>query len=196
MGYEGTFWFGEPSQEIQVIFDTGSSMAWVFSETCGLKDKKCPLRNQRFHESLSKKFQVNKEFGQKLQYGKGAIAGHPSQDRGCFSKDDQSCMKSVNFLTVVRGKDLDALQGSGLIGLSPAPGVDKELESPLKNGISGFIAQLRQNMDYNHNYDQMFSIYLSNDQKSPGDISFGGYDLEKYAKKNAPLIWMDLSTNE
>jgi hypothetical protein len=45
MGYEGTFWFGEPSQEIQVIFDTGSSMAWVFSETCGLKDKKCPLRN-------------------------------------------------------------------------------------------------------------------------------------------------------
>jgi hypothetical protein len=42
----------------------------------------------------------------------------------------------------------------------------------------------------------MFSIYLSNDQKSPGDISFGGYDLERYAKKNAPLIWMDLSSNE
>lgn len=78
MGYEGTFWFGEPSQEIQVIFDTGSALAWVFSENCGVKDKKCPLRNKRFLQSQSKKFQMNATFGQKLQYGKGAIAGHPS----------------------------------------------------------------------------------------------------------------------
>jgi len=42
----------------------------------------------------------------------------------------------------------------------------------------------------------MFSIYLSNDNSSPGDISFGGYDLEKYAKKDAPLVWMDQSQNE
>jgi len=42
----------------------------------------------------------------------------------------------------------------------------------------------------------MFSIYLSNDNKSPGDISFGGYDLEKFAKKDAPLVWMDQSQNE
>jgi len=42
----------------------------------------------------------------------------------------------------------------------------------------------------------MFSIYLTNDQKTPGDISFGGYDLEKYAKKDAPLIWIDQAANE
>lgn len=42
----------------------------------------------------------------------------------------------------------------------------------------------------------MFSIYLSNDGKSPGDISFGGYDLERYAKKNAEVIWADQSSNE
>lgn len=104
----------------------------------------------------------------------------------------------MNFLTVTRGKDLESLQGSGLIGLSPTPGEDKELASPLLNGIPGFIAQLKQNSDYNHNYDQMFSIYLSNDNvdKSPGDISFGGYDLEKYAKQGAEITWMDLSHNE
>lgn len=34
MGYEGEFWFGKPSQKMQVIFDTGSAWAWLFSEEC------------------------------------------------------------------------------------------------------------------------------------------------------------------
>ena len=34
MGYEGSFWFGNPAQEMQVIFDTGSAWAWLFSEEC------------------------------------------------------------------------------------------------------------------------------------------------------------------
>lgn len=107
-------------------------------------------------------------------------------------------MTQMNFLTVTRGKDLESLQGSGLIGLSPTPGENDELASPLQNGIPSFIAQLKQNSDYNHNFDQMFSVYLSNDNvnKVPGDISFGGYDLEKYAKKGAQIQWMDQSHNE
>jgi len=48
MGYEGSFWFGEPSQEIQVIFDTGSAWAWVFSETCSEKKGHCPDRSKKF----------------------------------------------------------------------------------------------------------------------------------------------------
>jgi len=42
----------------------------------------------------------------------------------------------------------------------------------------------------------MFSIYLSNDAKSPGDISFGGYDLTKFAKKDKQVVWGDQSANE
>lgn len=41
----------------------------------------------------------------------------------------------------------------------------------------------------------MFSIYLSSDSKSPANIQFGGYDLEKYAKKNQNITWTDQSTN-
>jgi len=37
---------------------------------------------------------------------------------------------------------------------------------------------------------------LSNDSKSPGDISFGGYDLDKFAKKGKNLLWVDQSANE
>jgi hypothetical protein len=109
MGYEGSFWFGEPAQEIQVIFDTGSAWAWVFSENCGVKNGKCPNRKGKFLESRSKNFHVNTAFGQKLQYGKGKIAGHPSEDKACFSRDEKSCLSKVNFLTVVAGKDLESL---------------------------------------------------------------------------------------
>jgi len=37
---------------------------------------------------------------------------------------------------------------------------------------------------------------LSNDAKSPGDITIGGYDLDKFAKKGAKISWADQSANE
>ncbi len=55
---------------------------------------------------------------------------------------------------------------------------------------------MRASKDYNKEFDQVFSIYLSNDEKTPGDISFGGYDLAKYAKKSKDIIWADQSANE
>jgi hypothetical protein len=52
----------------------------------------------------------------------------------------------------------------------------------MTNGIPGFIAQLRNSTAFSNDFDPIFSIYLSNDKKSPGDISFGGYDLKQFAK--------------
>lgn len=92
-------------------------------------------------------------------------------------------MNKFNFLTIVRGKDLEALEGSGIVGLAPTPATEETLyNEALKKQIVGFIAQLRANQDYNANFQQMFSIYLSNDGRSPGDITFGGYDLNRWAK--------------
>jgi len=45
----------------------------------------------------------------------------------------------------------------------------------------------------------MFSIYLSNEDKSPGKITFGGFDVEKYGKKglkDKDVSWLDQSRNE
>ena len=69
----------------------------------------------------------------------------------------------------------------------------------MKNGIPGFIAQLRQNKIFQKNFESIFSIYLSNDKKTPGDISFGGYDLKKFSKKGLgekDIFWADQSRNE
>ena len=76
LGYEGKFWFGKPSQEMKVIFDTGSGTAWLFSEKC--KTGQCPAKNKKYEQSKSSTFTTNEKAGQFLQYGKGKIAGMPS----------------------------------------------------------------------------------------------------------------------
>lgn len=74
-----------------------------------------------------------------LQYGKGAIIGHPSSDRACFSDDNKHCIDNFNFLSVVKAKDVESLKGSGLIGLSPTPAKETEIKDPMHAGIPGFI---------------------------------------------------------
>jgi hypothetical protein len=54
-----------------------------------------------------------------LKYGRGIIAGHPSEDRVCFSESDDACIEKVHFLTVFNSRDLESLMGSGLVGLAP-----------------------------------------------------------------------------
>jgi hypothetical protein len=57
MGYEGSFWFGNPSQKMQVIFDTGSAWAWVLSEKC--RAENCPRFNKKYSQSKSSEYQFN-----------------------------------------------------------------------------------------------------------------------------------------
>ena len=64
-------------------------------------------------------------------------------------------------------------------------------DEALNAGVPGFIAQLRESKDYQNDLDSIFSIYLSNDESIKGDISFGGYNLEKFAKPGAQIKWVD-----
>ena len=61
MGYEGEFYFGNPTQKMQVIFDTGSPAAWVYSEKC--KDNNCPIQNKKYAQSKSSEFHNNDKAG-------------------------------------------------------------------------------------------------------------------------------------
>ena len=117
MGYEGELWFGNPSQKMNVLFDTGSACAWLYSEDC--KSGSCPDKNQKYFQSKSQEFNETGHKTQNLAYGRGEIKGHPASDRTCFSSDEKHCVHNLNFLTVFHSEDLGMLKGSGLIGLSP-----------------------------------------------------------------------------
>lgn len=196
LGFEGNFWFGNPSQKMQVIFDTGSSIAWLFSESCQAPN--CPAKNEKYHQSKSSQFKDNKKGGQMLKYGKGIIAGHPSEDRACFNDKGDACMSKLHFLTVFKSRDLESLQGSGLVGLAPMQEKNEGLD-PLQHGIGGFIAQVKKSPEFNEKFEQIFSLYLSNKENIMGKITFGGYDLKNFAKqgmKESDVFWMDQSINE
>jgi len=53
----------------------------------------------------------------------------------------------------------------------------------MTHGVPGFIAQLKDSESFGKEFEKMFSIYLSNNEKVPGKITFGGYDVAKYAKR-------------
>ena len=105
----------------------------------------------------------------------------------------------MSFLTVIGAKDVENIQASGLVGLSPAPSSVGDLKNPMTRGVAGFLAQLKDSKDYNYEFEEMFSIYLTNDQKSPGKITFGGYDTARFAKQgltDKDVFWTDQSRNE
>lgn len=47
----------------------------------------------------------------------------------------------------------------------------------MEAGVPGFVAQLKHSKTYKDDLMPVFSIYLSNDEKSPGKMTFGGFDL-------------------
>ena len=181
---------------MQIIFDTGSAWAWLFSENCAAGN--CPAKNAKYKQSQSVDFVDNNKAVQKLQYGKGAIAGHPSEDRACFGSDEKHCLDHFKFLTVVKGKDLEALEGSGLIGLAPTPAKRPQMDDSLHNGTPGFVAQLKESYQYSKDFEPVFSFYLSNDVKEQGKMLFGGIDVEQYGKKgltNQDIFWSPQGSN-
>jgi hypothetical protein len=104
----------------------------------------------------------------------------------------------LKFLTVVKGKDLEALKGSGLIGLAPTPPDAKDLDQSLEKGAPGFIAQLKNSQQYGKDFEPVFSFYLSNDTNDKGKMIFGGMDTKKYAKSglaDTDIFWSKQGEN-
>jgi hypothetical protein len=199
LGYEGKMWFGKPLQQMNVTFDAGSAQSWLYSESLNTEKRPEPKSNtpeapineatwaaakgKGFVQSKSKSYKENEVFGQEVSYGEGKVMGHPAQDKACFDPEGTNCLTgSLSFLSVVNFLYMNPIKGNGVIGLAPTPATNEDLKDPLTKGVPGFIAQLKESSPF----DPVFSIYLSNDAKSPGQMTFGGYDmtLAKEGKKS------------
>ena len=126
--------------------------------------------------------------------------GHPAADRACFSGDGSHCLDGLQFITILKARNLGGIKGSGLIGLAPTPDTAAERQSlaqPLTGAAPGFLSQLLHSPAFKRDFDPIFSFYLTKDLDAKGKIIFGGYDL-KYAKQGsteADVFWAKQSAN-
>lgn len=88
----------------------------------------------------------------------------------------------MNFLSVDQGTDLEADRFSGIVGLSPLKSGGKFLEGVLSQiSISNAIKPI-------------FSIYFAKKGQPGSKITFGGYNVEKFAQqglKEQDVAWLD-----
>ena len=155
------------------MFDTGSSIMYALTSHCS---KGCPKRLEKFDPTDSGTYSETDK-RQDQNYGQGFVTGVLAQDNICFTQKTDDCPQ-INFLSVDGGNDLVKDQFSGIIGLAPASTEEKSLVPP-------FIDQMKQT----------FAFYFSKGSGSIGNLKFGDFDFEKYAKpgsKESDIVWTSL----
>jgi hypothetical protein len=173
------------------MFDTGSPMVYFLTENC---DKaQCP-QETKFSLSQSSTYKTNfDKINEPLKhcYGQGCVTGDVSKDYFCFSEKDEKkhCLNGAVFLAVNEASDIDKDKFSGIVGLGPASDVGRLpsfIEQIAGLGGAGGEAEMAP----------IFSIFLTNKDGTAGKITFGGYDVEKFAapgKTEKDVFWASMA---
>lgn len=108
MQYLGKMYIGTPSQEVRLVFDTGSSDLWVWSE--------------RFSRDVSMSWEST-DFQVTIHYGSGIASGYYGLDRVCLGASPPLCIyKQPLFLAEelvgIPMQAMDGLVGMGFVGIS------------------------------------------------------------------------------
>lgn len=94
-----SIYIGEPKQEFDMIFDTGSSWVWVGTDVCD----NC-VNAHKFHFNQSQFFHQLTPSISTLRYGKGQVWGYNAKDQVCLAEDStigHGCMEDYLFKAVV-----------------------------------------------------------------------------------------------
>jgi hypothetical protein len=164
--YYGMITLGNPAQQFQVIFDTGSSDLWVSGASCPLLS--CGL-HKRYTSSASSSYIANGTTFN-IRYGSGPVSGFQSIDDlnigGLIVKKQEFAE-----VTDAKGLGLGYLIGKfdGILGLAfPQLSVNK-VPTPFSNVIS-------QGLDKS----AVFAFYLGTSNGDSGELTIGGTDPAHY----------------
>jgi len=176
--YFGKISLGEPAQDFQVIFDTGSSNLWVPSSRCAITNLACRTHN-KYSSSKSSTYKKNgTQFG--IQYGTGALTGFLSTDTLDVAGIK---IKQQSFGEAVRqpGITFVAAQFDGILGMG-YPQI----------AVEGAVPPFQNMIDQNAIDEPVFSFWLSRDANADkgGEITFGGMDPAHY---KGDIVWTDVT---
>jgi len=163
--YYGTIQIGTPSQNFDVVFDTGSPNLWVPSSKCGRLNFACRT-HKRYDSKKSSTYKPDgKEF--KITYGSGSVQGFQSIDTVCIAG---ICPVNVTFAEITKEKGVAFLfaKFDGILGLS----------FPLNDMDPVFNVMYDQALIK----DPIFSFWLNRNPKDDlgGKLILGGSDSSLY----------------
>ncbi|KAK9512547.1 hypothetical protein O3M35_000948 [Rhynocoris fuscipes] len=165
--YTGLIELGNPPQEFNVNFDTGSSNLWVFSQKCWWS---LSCWTHRYYKHGKSSTYVENGTEVNVIYGTGSMQGFLSHDVLTLG----NITTEINFAeaTSVPGIiDAILLHFDGIFGL----GLDGTISDGLTPPFLRIIDKLPK---------KIFSVYLNrdteDDKDNGGEIIFGGVDSSKF----------------
>ncbi|NXY00403.1 PEPA protein, partial [Centropus bengalensis] len=172
--YFGTISIGTPGQDFTVIFDTGSSNLWVPSVYCS--SQACSNHN-RFNPSASSTFVATNE-SVEIAYGTGSMTG--------ILGYDTVNVAGLNVVNQIFG--LAETEPGDFFYYSPFDGI-LGLAFP-SIASSGATPVFDNMMSEELVAEDLFSVYLSNNDQSGSFVLFGGVDSD-YTTNG--ITWIPLS---
>lgn len=176
--YYGTVQIGNPPQEFQVIYDTGSSNLWVPEVNCVHCGYFFLHKKNKYDKDLSSSYVYDgSDFS--IQYGSGAVTGTYVQDSVFIGTDIE-----------VEGQKFASVHDAGGMGVAYAMSVFDGILGLGFDSISvgGVETVFHNAIDQGLVEEGKFAFYLG-DQED-GELTFGGYDETKFT---GDLKWVDLS---
>ncbi|XP_012518183.1 PREDICTED: pepsin A [Propithecus coquereli] len=172
--YFGTIGIGTPTQDFTVVFDTGSSNLWVPSIYCS--SAACTDHN-RFNPEDSSTYEATSQ-SISITYGTGSMTGILGYDTvhvGGISDTNQIFGLSESE----PGSFLYYAPFDGILGLA-YPSISASGATPVFDNIwdQGLVSE------------DLFSVFLSSDDKSGSVVIFGGIDSSYYTGE---LHWVPVS---
>jgi hypothetical protein len=110
-------------------------------------------------------------------YGSGYINGFLATEKMCFSKEKDAapCISAVKMIEADQATGVSNDKFAGIVGLSPRSS---------ETNLAGFLSQVHDLnvVSTSEQLSPLFSIFLAKNSDEDGMITFGGYDIAKYAK--------------
>ena len=171
MQYYGPLFIGSNKQQLNFIYDTGSSWLWVPKKDC----EGCPSSN--YFDSENSETYNPQDLYLQLHYGKGSAKGYIFEDQVSLSESNTVVMR---MLEVSEGEDLEGTHADGILGLTSSP----------SEGAQLLVERLAEEQIID---SSMFTVHLTNETDS-SYIEFGSYQGNTSSVDWVPLAgkfyWM------
>jgi hypothetical protein len=190
--YFGTIFVGLPAQSFTVVFDTGSGHFFVPSSKC--RSEPCSTHKAYVREKSDSAVDIDHDGNAvnstgedrdqvAIAFGTGEVVGEFARETVCLSDHTgdppETALQNVEctrvrvvLATEMTAEPFRAFEFDGVLGLG--------LESLAVDPEFSFFEQMSRT--HNGPMEPLFGVFISKEDRTPSEISFGGTDARRMAE--------------